>query len=96
MPVTPLTTADASATVRVPFRTSSDAPSVESTVRSLMFAIGSAAARTISGHEKDLCPLDHPLVGALRCGEWLLYSGVHDLMHLEQLEALEASLARVR
>ena len=49
IPVTPLTTALASATVRVPFRTSSDAPSVESTVRSLMLAIGSAAARTISG-----------------------------------------------
>ena len=54
------------------------------------------AARTIAGHETDPCPLDHPLVGALRCGEWLLFSGVHDLMHLEQLEALEASLAEAR
>jgi hypothetical protein len=35
-------------------------------------------------------------VGRLRCGEWLLFSGVHDLMHLEQLERLEAELgARV-
>jgi hypothetical protein len=51
------------------------------------------AARTIAGHETDPCPLDHPLVGTLRCGEWLLYSGVHDLMHLEQLEALETALA---
>jgi len=31
-------------------------------------------------------------VGRLRCGEWLLFAGVHDLMHLEQLEALEARL----
>ena len=50
-------------------------------------------ARVIAGHELDACPLEHPLVGRLRCGEWLLFSGVHDLMHLEQLEALEASLA---
>jgi hypothetical protein len=46
------------------------------------------AARTIEGHETDPCPLDHPLVGRLRCGEWLLFAGVHDLMHLEQLERL--------
>ena len=50
-------------------------------------------ARTIAGHETDPCPLEHPLVGRLRCGEWLLFSGVHDLVHLEQLEALEAALA---
>ncbi len=46
------------------------------------------AARSIAGHEADPCPLDHPLVGRLRCGEWLLFSGVHDLMHLEQLHEL--------
>ncbi len=51
------------------------------------------AARSIAGHELDPCPLEHPLVGRLRCGEWLLFAGVHDLMHLEQLEALEASLS---
>ena len=51
------------------------------------------AARSIAGHELDACPLDHPLVGRLRCGEWLLFSAVHDLMHLEQLEDLEASVA---
>jgi hypothetical protein len=34
------------------------------------------------------CPLQHPLVGQLRCGEWLIFAGVHDLMHLEQLHAL--------
>jgi len=51
------------------------------------------AARAIAGHETEPCPLDHPLVGRLRCGEWLLFAGVHDLMHLEQLERLEASLA---
>jgi hypothetical protein len=50
------------------------------------------AARSVAGHEADACPLEHPLVGRMRCGEWLLFSGVHDLMHLEQLEALEASL----
>lgn len=50
------------------------------------------AARGIAGHETDPCPLDHPLVGRLRCGEWLLFAGVHDLMHLEQLEDLEARL----
>ena len=33
-------------------------------------------------------PLDHPLVGQLRCGEWLVFGGVHDLMHLEQLHAI--------
>jgi DinB superfamily len=51
------------------------------------------AARAIEGHETQPCPLEHPLVGRLRCGEWLLFSGVHDLMHLEQLERLEHRLA---
>jgi hypothetical protein len=51
------------------------------------------AARAISGHEADACPLEHPLVGRLRCGEWLLFAGVHDLMHVDQLASLEASLA---
>ena len=50
------------------------------------------SARTIEGHETDPCPLEHPLVGRLRCGEWLLFAGVHDLMHLEQLHRIEASL----
>jgi hypothetical protein len=50
------------------------------------------SARTIAGHETDWCPLVHPLVGRMRCGEWLLFAGVHDLMHLEQLETLEGSL----
>jgi hypothetical protein len=51
------------------------------------------AARTIEGHETEACPLEHPLVGRLRCGEWLLFAGVHDLMHLEQLHELEARFA---
>ena len=51
------------------------------------------AARSIEGHETDPCPLEHPTVGRLRCGEWLLFAGVHDLMHLEQLHAIEASFA---
>ncbi len=50
------------------------------------------AARSIVGHESDPCPLEHPLVGRMRCGEWLLFAGVHDLMHLEQLERLEQAL----
>jgi hypothetical protein len=51
------------------------------------------SARTIAGHEVEPCPLVHPLVGRMRCGEWLLFSGVHDLMHLQQLVVLEATLA---
>jgi len=46
------------------------------------------SAAAIAGHESDPCPLDHPLIGRLRCGEWLLFAGVHDLMHLEQLHRL--------
>ncbi len=51
------------------------------------------AARSIEGHETDPCPLEHPTVGRLRCGEWLLFAGVHDLMHLEQLQGIEAAFA---
>jgi hypothetical protein len=51
------------------------------------------AARQIDGHETDPCPLDHPLVGRLRCGEWVLFAGVHDVMHLEQLHAIAAGFA---
>jgi len=47
------------------------------------------SAEAIAGHESEPCPLDHPLVGHLRCGEWLLFAGVHDLMHLEQLYGLK-------
>ena len=50
-------------------------------------AIRDAAAR-IEGHEQQRCGLEHPLVGRLRCGEWLLFIGIHDLMHLEQLHRL--------
>jgi hypothetical protein len=46
------------------------------------------SARTVAGHETEPCPLVHPLVGRLRCGEWLLFAGVHDMMHLEQLHDL--------
>jgi len=48
------------------------------------------AAERIAGHERQRCRLDHPLVGHLRCGEWLCFAGVHDLMHLEQLHRLAA------
>ena len=50
------------------------------------------AAAAVTGHELDECPLEHPLVGRLRCGEWLLFAGVHDLMHVEQLHGLQDTL----
>lgn len=52
------------------------------------------SGRAIEGHETDPCPLEHPLVGRLRCGEWLLFAGVHDLMHLEQLHGIEVAFER--
>jgi hypothetical protein len=52
------------------------------------------SAEAIAGHESEPCPLDHPLVGHLRCGEWLLFAGVHDLMHLGQLHGLWAEAER--
>jgi hypothetical protein len=48
------------------------------------------SADAIAGHESEPCPLAHPLVGRLRCGEWLLFAGIHDLMHLRQLHCLRA------
>jgi len=50
------------------------------------------AASQVKGHELEPCRLVHPLVGTLRCGEWILFAGVHDLMHLEQLHDLESAL----
>jgi hypothetical protein len=55
-----------------------------------------SSAEAIAGHEADPCPLDHPLVGHLRCGEWLLFAGVHDLMHLQQLHRLKAAASEAR
>lgn len=46
------------------------------------------AAAQIAGHELQRCRMRHPLIGHLRCGEWLCFVGVHDLMHLEQLHDL--------
>jgi hypothetical protein len=46
------------------------------------------AAGRIEGHERQRCRLEHPLIGHLRCGEWLLFVGIHDCMHLEQLHRL--------
>jgi DinB superfamily len=46
------------------------------------------AADRIHGRELNRCRLRHPLVGRLRCGDWLAFVGVHDLMHLEQLDDL--------
>ena len=51
------------------------------------------SAEAIAGHESEPCPLYHPLVGHLRCGEWFLFAGVHDLMHLEQLHGLKEGAA---
>ena len=42
----------------------------------------------IHGHETQPSRMDHPLIGHQRCGDWLLFVGVHDLMHLEQLHRL--------
>jgi hypothetical protein len=53
-------------------------------------SIRDAAAR-IEGHERQRCRLEHPLIGRLCCGEWLLWIGVHDCMHLEQLHRLVAA-----
>ena len=49
-------------------------------------------ARAVDGHELDPCPLEHPLVGRLRCGEWLLFAAVHDVMHLEQLHQIRMAV----
>jgi hypothetical protein len=49
------------------------------------------SAERISGHETQRCRMRHPLVGHLRCGDWLLFVGIHDLMHLEQLHALRSA-----
>jgi hypothetical protein len=47
------------------------------------------SAAAIAGHETEMCPMEHPLIGQqLSCGAWLLFAGVHDLMHLEQLHGL--------
>jgi hypothetical protein len=47
------------------------------------------SASAIAGHETQPCPMDHPMIGhRVSCGGWLLFAGVHDLMHLEQLHRL--------
>jgi len=51
------------------------------------------AAGSVEGQEADPCPLEHPLVGRLRCGEWLVFAAVHDLMHLDQLHHIAAHFA---
>jgi hypothetical protein len=49
------------------------------------------AAGSVAGHESDPCQLDDPLVGRFRCGKWLLFAGVRDLMHAPQLRAIAAA-----
>ena len=51
------------------------------------------SAERIAGHETQRCRMRHPLVGRLRCGDWLLFVGIHDLMHLEQLNDLRSRAA---
>ena len=51
------------------------------------------SAARIAGHETQRCRMRHPLVGRLRCGDWLLFVGIHDLMHLEQLHDLRSRAA---
>lgn len=51
------------------------------------------AAQRIDGHEIQRCRMRHPLIGHLRCGEWLVFVGVHDLQHLEQLTRLRDTAA---
>ena len=58
-------------------------------------AIREAAAR-VGGNERQRCGMDHPLIGHLRCGEWLLFLGIHDCMHLEQLHRLLETDAAAR
>ena len=53
------------------------------------------AARRIEGSELKRCHVEHPLIGHLRCGEWLLFIGIHDLMHLEQLDRLRETDAAI-
>ena len=53
--------------------------------------IGRFSARIISDLQRQPCrSLNVLLGGHLRCGEWFLFAGVHDLMHLEQLHGLKA------
>ena len=56
--------------------------------RQVAAARSAKAAERIHGHERQRCGMEHPLVGHLRCGDWLLFVGIHDSMHLEQLHRL--------
>jgi len=51
------------------------------------------SAARIAGHEEQDCRLEGSPIGRLRCGEWILWVGVHDLMHLDQVERTVARLA---
>lgn len=51
------------------------------------------SAERIAGHEQRPCRLEGSPIGRLRCGEWLLWVGVHDLMHLDQMERTVRRLA---
>jgi hypothetical protein len=51
------------------------------------------SAGQITGHEVQACRLEGSPIGRLRCGEWILWVGVHDLMHLDQMERSVERLA---
>lgn len=73
----------------VPGRADADRETLLTLLEKSRASVAESAA-LIAGHEADRCSLDHPIVGPLRCGGWLLFIGVHDLMHLEQLHGLAA------
>ena len=74
-------------TASIPGPADADAELLQTFLDKSRAAIRTAAAR-IEGHELDRCRMRHPLIGHLRCGDWLLFIGIHDLMHLEQLDRL--------
>lgn len=51
------------------------------------------SAAQIVGHELQACRLEGSPIGRLRCGEWLLWVGVHDVMHLDQLQRIVEQLS---
>jgi hypothetical protein len=83
---------DAAPTVRpgIPGRSDATREELRLLLEKSRIAMRTAAGR-IRGHERQRCGLDHPLIGHLRCGEWLLFLGIHDCMHLEQLHGLLAA-----
>lgn len=74
-------------TPSVPGRADADRDTLRTLLDKSARSLRQSAAR-IEGHETQRCRMEHPLVGRLRCGDWLAFVGIHDLMHLEQLHRL--------